>query len=415
MRAQLLSRRFVLAWLVSFFSGLAYFLFVHFPRYLKGLGADEAQIGRIVAITVFAALLIRPMVGRIMDRRGRRPVILAGNAAHVLALLLYLPVESIGPWLYVVRAMHGFSEALLFAAVFTLAADVIPEGRRTEGLALFGVSGLLPVAMGGVLGDVILTHFDFDALFVTGVALGTVALLLSLPLKESAVLAAPEERISFLSSLFQRNLLPLWWITLVFNFALVAYFTFLRTFVDETGVGSVGSFFAAYASTAIALRVFAGWLPDRIGLKRVLYPAMLTLATGFVALSASHTDLTVVLAGVLCGAGHGYVFPVLFALVFSRANAGARGTAAVIFTGLGDLGVLAGAPILGAVVTNIGYEAMFRISAISVGVGLLTFAIWDRDLLIPRRDRNYSRVTPVTAGTYSPVHDIGDPVTEPGK
>jgi MFS family permease len=89
-----------------------------------------------------------------------------------------------------------------------------------------------------------------------------------------------ERHPSFLASLTQRDLLPLWWITLVFNFALTAYFTFLRTYVDATGVGSVGAFFAAYASTAIALRVFAGWLPDRIGLKRALYPAMLTLAAG---------------------------------------------------------------------------------------------------------------------------------------
>ena len=407
----LLSRRFVLAWLVSFFSGLAYFLFVHFPRYLEGLGADEAEIGRIAAATVFAALLIRPMVGRTMDRRGRRPVILAGNAAHVLALLLYLTVHSIGPWLYLVRFIHGFSEALLFASIFTLAADIIPEERRTEGLALFGVSGLLPVAVGGVLGDIILTYFDFTALFGAAIVLGTIALLLALPLRESVALAPMERHPSFLASLTQRDLLPLWWITLVFNFALTAYFTFLRTYVDATGVGSVGAFFAAYASTAIALRVFAGWLPDRIGLKRVLYPAMLTLAAGFVALSVSHSDLTVTLAGVLCGAGHGYVFPVLFALVFGRASASSRGTAAVIFTGLWDLGVVTGAPLLGAVVTRYGYEAMFRISAISVGIGLVTFAIWDRDLLIPRRS-NYTRVTP---GPYSPGHDAGDPVTEPSQ
>ena len=383
----LLSRNFVLAWLVSFFSGLAYFLFVHFPRFLEGMGADEAEIGRIAGATVFAALLIRPMVGRAMDRRGRRPVILVGNAAHVMALLLYPTVHAIGPWLYTVRILHGFSEALLFAAIFTLAADTIPEARRTEGLALFGVSGLLPIAVGGLLGDIILTHFDFTALFYAAIALGIVALLLSLPLRESVAPAPIEQHVSFLKSLAQRDLLPLWWITLVFNFALVAYFTFLRTYVDETGIGSVGAFFGAYASTAIALRVFAGWLPDRIGLKRVLYPAMLTLASGFVALSVSHTDLTVTLAGVLCGAGHGYVFPVLFALVFGRASAASRGTAAVIFTGLGDLGVLAGAPILGSVVTGYGYETMFRVAAVAVGVGLLSFAIWDRDLLIPRRDR----------------------------
>ena len=161
----LLSRRFVLAWWLSFFSGLSFFLFVHFPRYLEGLGADETEIGLIVGVSALAAIVIRPAVGREMDRRGRRPIILLGNIVSVAALVMYLTVDHIGPWLYLVRIIHGLGGALLFTAVFTYAADLVPPARRTQGLALFGVSGMLPIAMGGVLGDVLLSHFAFKSLF----------------------------------------------------------------------------------------------------------------------------------------------------------------------------------------------------------------------------------------------------------
>ncbi len=412
MRTRLLTKGFVLAWLLSFFAGLAFFLFVHFPRYLDDLGADPAEIGRIVGATALAAIAIRPLVGRTMDRRGRRPVVLAGNAVHVLALLLYLTVDTIGPWLYVVRILHGFGEALLFAATFTIAADLIPEERRTEGLALFGVSGLLPIAVGGVLGDALLAHYAFQAIFVTALILGAVGLLLALPLPESVVPAHPDDHVTFLESLRQRDLLPLWWITLVFSLALTAYFTFLRLYIDETGIGSVGGFFGAYAVTAVLLRLFAGWLPDRVGPKRVLYPAMVIFAAGFLLLASAESALAVAIAGVFCGAGHGYGFPILFALTFGRARPAARGTAAVIFTGLFDVGVLVGAPALGAIVARFGYPTMFRVASMWVGLGVVSFAFWDRDLRVPGRGPNYTRVTPTP---YSQSHAVGDPVPESGE
>ena len=67
----LLTPRFMLAWAVSFFSGLAFFLFVHFPGFLEDLGATEVQIGVVVGVTAFAAHLIRPSIGRELDPRGR--------------------------------------------------------------------------------------------------------------------------------------------------------------------------------------------------------------------------------------------------------------------------------------------------------------------------------------------------------
>ncbi|HLA66470.1 MAG TPA: MFS transporter [Acidimicrobiia bacterium] len=387
----LLTPRFLLAWAVSFFSGLAFFLFVHFPGFLADLGATEVQIGVVVGVTAFAALLIRPSIGRELDRRGRRPMILAGNAAHVIALSLYLTVHSFGPWLFAVRILHGFAEALVFASLFTYAADIVPDDRRTQGLALFGVSGMLPIAVGGVLGDFVLGRWSFTALFLTSLALGGIALILSLPLVESVTPAGRDAAVSFSRPLVQRDLLPIWWMTFVFSFSLTAYFAFLRTFVDETGIGSVGAFFGAYASAAILLRIFFGWLPDRVGQKRVLYPAMVAFAAGFLALAAAHSIVLVVVAGALCGTGHGYSFPILYAISFGRARRGDRGSASAIYTGLFDAGTLVGGPVLGSLITLVGYSTMFVIAAAWVTAGSLTFAIWEGDV-------RWRRTTPVSLG-----------------
>ncbi len=381
MHRSLLTPRFVAAWLVSLFGGLAFFLFVHFPGYIEDLGGSEVEIGLIVAATALAAIVVRPQIGKEMDRRGRRPIILAGGVLNIAVLLLYLTINTLGPWVYVVRVIHGFAEAMLFASIFTYAADILPDENRTQGLALFGISGMLPIALGGLLGDFVLERWDFQALFMTSVALAVVAFGLSVLLPEVIEPAGRDGGTSFLTPLRQRDLLPIWWMTIVFSLALAAYFTFLRTFVDQAGIGTVGGFFAAYSATAIFLRLTTGWLPDRIGPKRVLYPALALFAGGFAVLAGAESDGAVLIAGALCGAGHGYAFPILYALAFGRADVKNRGSASAIFTGLFDVGALIGGPAFGWLIAAFSYETMFLVAAGWILAGGAVFAVWDRILV----------------------------------
>ena len=359
--------------------GMAFTMFLHFPGFLKGLGAGEVEIGLIVGLTAVASIAVRPSVGRAMDQRGRRPVILFGNIVNVAVLALYLTVGELGAWLYAVRITHGFAEALLFTALFTYGADQVPATRRTEGIALFGISGILPIALGGVLGDIILARWDFDVFFLVVLGFGILALLLSLPLPESHKPGAGGDQPQrFLASVMQKNLVPLWWVTLVFSLALTAYFTFLKTFVIDTGIGSVGLFFSAYAATAIGLRLFAAWLPDRVGPKRVLYPALGSMVLGFIVLASATGSGGIAVAGVLCGAGHGYAFPIVMGMVVSRAAEADRGSAMAIFTGLFDVGALLGGPAFGAIIRFGSYSSMFLAAGGWMLVGGLIYAYLDR-------------------------------------
>ncbi|HSM02277.1 MAG TPA: MFS transporter [Acidimicrobiia bacterium] len=388
----LLNPRFVSAWMVSLLAGLSYFLFVHFPRFLESLGASEVEIGLIVGSTALSAIAVRPHLGRDLDRRGRRPILLLGGLVNVIVLALYPTVGSLGLWLYAIRIGQGFGVALSFTAIFTYAADLVPADKRTQGLALFGVSGLLPIALGGVLGDFVLARWSFDGLFYTSLALGALALALSFTLPESSTPVGRRGEVSFLRPLLQRDLLPLWWITVVFTLSLNAYFTFLRTFVDESGIGTVGGFFAAYAGTAIAVRIIGGWVPDRLGSKRVLYPSLVIFAAGFVVLATASTSLAVAVAGGLCGFGHAYVFPILYAMSFGRAQTTDRGSASAIFTGLFDIGTLIGGPVLGTLITWFGYSAMFLVAAGWVVAGSIVFSLWEGDAG-PRRRTRTTRVS----------------------
>jgi MFS family permease len=369
---------FVLCFVTNLWQGTAFNLFLHLPGYLHDLGANDVKIGLISSLTALAAVALRPPVGRAMDRLGRKPVIRWGGALHALATALYLAVDRIGPLLYGVRVLHGVAEALLFSALFAYAADRVPARRRTEGLALFGVSGMLPISLGGWIGDGLLPRHGFAALFALATALAAASFLLSLALPESRR-PTPEASVSVgtRAALRQRDLGPLWVLGTVFSIALTAFFVFIKRFVDETGIGSVGLFFSAYTGAALALRLFLGWLPDRVGPKRVLAPALAGLAAGFFVMTFAASERSLVLAGLLCGFGHGFTFPILFGLVVTRTPESNRGTTLALFTALFDLGVLVGGPIFGFVIERLGFAAMFAAAGFAIALATALFFAWD--------------------------------------
>ena len=375
------SKPFVFCWLANFMQGIGFNLFLHFPGFLAELGATSLVIGWLSGVMSFTAIAVRPVIGQIMDVRGRRGLILFGSVLNVFVTGLYLLIHEIGWEVYGIRGIHGVSEAILFTVLFTYAADHVPRGRLTEGLALFGVSGMLPLSIGGILGDWILQTQDYHALFWAALGCNGLALFFAIPLRDAhrpAEAATSTARVGFFGIVKQGNLLPIWWIATLFFIALSSIFVFLKMFVMSREVGSVGGFFTAYAAVAIALRVGLGWVPDRVGPIRVLVPAVCAMAGGMLLLAWAQSSREVLLAGAFCGLGHGYTFPILSGLVVGRAGEGDRGAALAMFTGIADLGAVVGSPLFGWVAEYGGYAALYGLVSIGLIGGLLIFLPWDR-------------------------------------
>ena len=235
---KLVTRAFGFAFTSNLLMGLTFALFIHYAGFLVSLGATEATVGLIVGVGSIGSLIVRPYVGQLMDKIGRRPLIHAGNIINVAGLAALTTVTSISWWVYALTVVHGIAEAVLFTSFVTYTADIVPASRRTEGMALFGVSGQMPLALGGLLGDFILRTSSYTMLFWVAAALGTAAFLMALPLPESkGVHTRPS--LGFLVAIRQRELSPIWLITAAFSLTLISIFTFLKTFIDTTGYGSV--------------------------------------------------------------------------------------------------------------------------------------------------------------------------------
>jgi MFS family permease len=361
-------------------------MFVLFPLFIRALGGDELVIGLVLGVGLGASVAVRPFVGALLDRVGRRAVLLWAAASNAASWPLFLVLDGTGPALYLLAGFHLMAGGALFAAYFTYAADLVPAPRRAEGIAIFGVAGMAPNGLGPALGEVLIARGGYPAFFgvACAFALASLALTLLVPSRPSRALGAGTPPAPDLRALLEPGLLRVIAATLFFGAGINAAFYFLPPFTRDLGVARAAPFFAAYAATTIVLRITGRRALDRFGPHRASIPAFALFAAGLGGLCLLPAAGTLVLAGVACGAGHGTLFPVLGALAVTRTPPRLHGTVMSLYTGALDMGAVVGTPLCGAVARGAGYRWMFALMAAASLAGLVLMAA----------DRGRDRVPP---------------------
>jgi predicted MFS family arabinose efflux permease len=359
---------------------MSFFLLVHFPGYLETLGITESLIGLLYAAGAVVALLFRPSLGRILDLTHRRTVLLVTgllNATVVLALAL---TTVWGPLLWGLFLAQRVLQIALFTTMLTYGADSIPTEHRTQGLALFGLSGLLPIALGGIVGDLVIDAFGYPALFVLASAASLTSWLLVWRLPVLPILGHRPRR-GFWAALAQRNLLPLWWVTLTFSIGMETVFTFTRTYVGDRGIGSTGLFFGVYSMSAVSMRILGGRHYDRFPQRAFISGSLLAYGSGLALMAVAENAAVIVMAAIAAGVAHGALFPILTSQVVGRARTAERGSAMSIFTSIFDIALLVSAPAVGVLIDGFDYRTAFSAVAVVLGIGALVYVLWDRRLV----------------------------------
>lgn len=359
---------------------LSFALMVHLPGHLEALGVSEGTFSLLYAAAAIAALSLRPAFGKLLDLTHRRTILLFAGISNVTFVLLLVVASAWGPFLWAVFLVHRVLQIGLFTAMLTYAADAIVEERRTQGLAVFGLSGLFSIAAGGVLGDVLISWVGFDGLFVASAGAGLVSWLIVWQLPTLKIMNRAPRR-GFFHALTQANLLPIWWITFSFSAGLETLFTFTRTYVDERQVGTAGLFFGVYGLTAAATRIAGGRSYDRIPQRPMVMVAIGAYGGCLLLLAQAQSLPMFVAAAAIGGLAHGAVFPVLSSSVIYRARISERGSAMSIFTSIFDVALLVSAPVVGGLIEGFSYTVSFTAMGLFLAVGGVIYSMWDKRMV----------------------------------
>ncbi|MBM3122420.1 MAG: MFS transporter, partial [Chloroflexi bacterium] len=112
--------------LVSFPFGILAFLL---PIYGRELGASALEVGAFFSAFSIVPVVVRPLLGRALDRWGRRPFLLAGLAGYLAAVTVFGLASSV--WmLTAARFVQGIGSSFLWLTAYTMIADLAGSGGR---------------------------------------------------------------------------------------------------------------------------------------------------------------------------------------------------------------------------------------------------------------------------------------------
>lgn len=372
----------------QFLQALGWSSMIVLPLHLDGMGASRTQIGMIMACSSIGGLTLRPLIGWALDTVGRKPTLMVGTVLLSAGIALLAFPTGLSPGLYAARIVYGIGSATLFTGYFTLASDIIPASRRTEGLALFGVSGLLPLALNGYAGalsaeaggDQLRMFFPTVAAFVL-TSLPILMLVKAPPLAHQTSAAggmsAPPVRLRAVwdGLVTRRRLWPAWLATTLFSGQVAVFFSFAVVAGQHKGIEDPAFLWIPYALGAVGVRVIGARLPDRLGTPNLVAPTVATYAASALLVAAATGRPMFMAAGLLAGLAHGYAFPVITSQIVSRAPAALTGTALAVFTGLWELSDLILAPSFGLLADLTDDATMFAAVAVAAAGGLVVWAL----------------------------------------
>ncbi len=347
------------------------------PLYLDAIGSSRADIGAIMGSSALAGLALRPLVGVGLDRFGRRRIIAAGTFLQAAGMISVLLIREPDWTPYLVRGLFGLGNATVFTGYFTLATDLVPAARRTEGIALFGISGLVPLLI-----NPLSQALGVDAMDIRVFIPMTALLLLSslwplVRIQEPARchVGPPPAPAAIVRALGRRPLWSAWVATLGFAMLVVTFQSFASVTAEARGLGRPSEIWLTYAIGAIAVRLFGARMPDRVGTHNLVAPAMAALAGGALLLASADSRAGFLLAGACGGVGHGIGFPVLTSQVATRSPASMRGSAIAGFTGLWDVAFVAAPGLLGMVGDATNDATMLALAALGGVLGLIVWMV----------------------------------------
>jgi MFS family permease len=347
------------------------------PLFILEHGGDQGDVGVVMGAFALASAVCRPWVSEMIDRIGRKRSYSLGSLIMVIAPLCYLLFDGALPQFYwpllLLRVIHGIGMGICFTAIFTFMADVIPTERFNEGVGMFGISGLVGVALGPLLAEAVLKQAGYHGFFLAAMALALISFVVHLPLKESLCHSQATEGPSFFALLTRGKFVVVALLSLLFGIGLAGSGGFVAPLAEERGLGVISFYYLCYSGGAIATRFVGGRLADRYGDNRILPYGLGFYGVGLLLLPLTQSQFLLCLAGTCAGLGHGLLFPTLNTMAVRGEPASIRGKATGIFTGAIDTGAFAGSVVLGYIGSWFGLNCLFVTAGVATLAGLVLF------------------------------------------
>lgn len=358
------------------------------PIYLDAqFGADKDVMGLVLSGYVIAALLVRPFSGFIVDTFNRKKVLVI---CFFFFFILFTGYIGAGTLLLfaIVRTMHGLPFGAVTVANSTVAIDVLPSSRRSEGIGFYGLSNNLAMAIAPSIGIWIYSATDnFILLFWIALAISLAGFITVSTIKIKHRQPVPGKKKLSLDRFF----LTRGWLLALNIICFGLCWGIMSNYVAIYGsevlriTDGTGLFFMILSAGLFAARL--------IGTKALRKGKIIQSAAIGVLLSlCGYTLFAVVKEGwayytsaALIGLGNGNMYPAFLNMFIKVARNDQRGTANSSILTAWDVGMGLGIILGGFLLEYISYSAAFWGSAVTQFIGTVMFYLFTRKFFTRRR------------------------------
>ena len=359
------------------------------PFYAEHFGASPAVVGLLVSTYAFFQLLSGPILGRISDRIGRRPLLLVSQAGTFFGFLLLAASSQL--WMvFLSRIIDGATAGNLSLAQAYI-ADVTRPEERAKSFALIGIAFGMGFLVGpGISGYLSQFGYQYPILMAAGLSLTSIAgtyflLPSSAPGHTSGNGEGEAKRFTVLD---WRNYLryfrmpavaQLLWQFWAFAFTFSTFVAGFALFAERRftwnghpfGPKEVGYVFAYVGFLGIILQGgLIGRLVKRFGEARLIQAGFLTAAVGLAALAFTHTVSVLLVTGALAATGTGVLRPAITSLLTQRTPRAEQGTVLGLTQSLNSLSQIVAPFIAGLLIDHQWLAAWALLAAVIATLGL---------------------------------------------
>lgn len=353
------------------------------PIYCQQIGITGSKIGIVLTSMSITTVLFRPFAGYILDNFNRYHVYLLFLALFCLPFLgfAFFPIFGI---LVLLRLYMGVVYSVCGSATMTLAGDVLPHSKVTQGINRFALTISLGMAFGPFVGIQVQNHMSSKASFITLFVLTLIALL-CVSCCHIDYPKIQRKKFSFTDAFYKPSLpfmFNMIFIMIPFG-AVIAYSSMLAQELELTQVSPY--FYIFLVAGMLLSKLTTQKMIDAGKHKILVITSLIILIFTMASYYFLETALHLLIAGFLFGLGYGILQPLFQSFVTGTTPAPKRGAANATYLLSYDIGIGIGSFVMGLFQDSIGIGSGFACTAAAYIIGGIIYAVYV--------DKYYSKLT----------------------
>jgi len=365
---------------VTFFS--AFQLLPAIPFRILELGQSTAKAGWFLSIYTYASAFSAPVMGSLADHIGRRRLLIAASIVFICFSIAYGLITDFR-LLLVIGAIHGAMWSGLIAAASAIMSDYIPPSRRNQGLAWCGLSSTAAVATAPAVGLWVF-HFGWFTLCIELAVLSTLMTLGALLLRTSE--RRREGARVALSEAWDWRVIKTTLSLTVATFGYGGVTSYSAIIAVQRHIAPRAIYLTTFALSIVFFRVFFSHLGDRVGTKRVLYPALVVVPIAFATLAIAHQRWEMIVSAIFFGVGFGAAYPALATFILENTDPDRRARTFGSIVWAFDIGIGTGSLVIGAIGDSFSFQYAFLTAAALSCFSIPIFMWSSRQMINHHRD-----------------------------